>query len=90
MEKGSEIIESGAVVVKGLKALDALFQGGLRFGPRGTTEATIVALQRENHAMRTALCALLVEAGGDVQFKIPKTFAFDIELKTGMVLVRRV
>ena len=76
-------------MVKGLKALDALFQSGLRFGPPGTQEATITALQRENHAMRTALCALLVEAGGDVQFRIPKTFAFDIELKQGWVVVRR-
>lgn len=87
MEKGSALIANGGKVVEGLRALDQMFVHGMRLVP--SQDPVVHALQQENQAMRVALCALLVEAGGDVSFKIPKTFAFDVLVRDGDVIVRR-
>ena len=86
-DKAEQAVEIGSKAVDGLRALDTLFAGGLKLVPGIERVQT---LERENQAMRVALCSLLAEAGGNVQFKSVQPFPFDVVTHRGHVVVRRV
>ena len=85
-DKAEQVVEISSRAVDGLRALDALFAGGMKLMPGAER---MQALERENQAMRVALCSLLMEAGGNVQFRSVQPFPFDVVSHRGHVVVRR-
>lgn len=86
--KAESVVETGQQAVEGLKALDRLFSNGMKvIAP--FTAGRVESLERENAAMRVALCALLTEANGDVQFRSVQPFPFEVTTHRGHIVVRR-